>query len=146
MDVLRSTITLWPTKNHACRNERCFSCALQIIRSDCKLDTCCREEKPLRIKAAKEVILYVHISRKGVIPMKNLFSIEKRGSIQKTAEVSLPEMALIAGTRALLGAGVGFLLSDRFNLNQRRAIGWTLVMVGAITTIPLALEVFGKER
>ncbi len=66
--------------------------------------------------------------------------------MQKTAEVTLPEMALIAGTRAMLGAGVGFLLADKFNLNQRKAIGWTLVMVGAITTIPLAIEVFGKGR
>lgn len=78
--------------------------------------------------------------------MKNLLSTLKSGGMQKTAEVTLPEMALIAGTRAMLGAGVGFLLADKFNLNQRKAIGWTLVMVGAITTIPLAIEVFGKGR
>ncbi|MBI3802478.1 MAG: hypothetical protein HY282_01785 [Nitrospirae bacterium] len=64
----------------------------------------------------------------------------------RTASVTLPEMALIAGTRALLGAGIGLLLADRFNQSQRKAIGWTLTLVGAITTIPLALEVFGKGR
>lgn len=78
--------------------------------------------------------------------MKNILSIVKGGGMIKTAEVTLPEMALIAGTRAMLGAGLGFLLADRFNLNQRKAIGWTLVMVGAITTLPLALEVFGKGK
>lgn len=78
--------------------------------------------------------------------MKSILSIVKGGGMMKTAEVTLPEMALIAGTRAMLGAGLGFLLADRFNLNQRKAIGWTLVMVGAITTLPLALEVFGKGK
>lgn len=77
--------------------------------------------------------------------MKNIFSIEKRSGLKK-AEVTLPEMALIAGTRALLGAGAGLLIADRFNLNQRKAIGWTLLLVGAITTVPLAIEVFGKGQ
>jgi hypothetical protein len=62
------------------------------------------------------------------------------------AELTIPKIAMIAGTRALLGAGVGLLLSDRFNLSQRRAVGWTLVMVGAITTLPLAIDLFSRER
>jgi hypothetical protein len=56
-------------------------------------------------------------------------------------KVTLPELALIAGTRAALGAGIGLLLADRLNDEQRRAVGWTLLAVGAITTIPLAAEV-----
>jgi hypothetical protein len=51
--------------------------------------------------------------------------------------VTLPEIALIAGTRAALGAGIGLLLADRLNDDQRRAVGWTLFAVGAVTTIPL---------
>ena len=62
----------------------------------------------------------------------------------REANVTLPELGLIAATRALLGAGVGLLLADRFPPDQRRAIGWTLVMVGVLTTVPLAAEVFGK--
>ncbi|HZR46295.1 MAG TPA: hypothetical protein VFA47_06305 [Candidatus Manganitrophaceae bacterium] len=62
------------------------------------------------------------------------------------AEVTIPKIAMIAGTRALLGAGVGLLLSDRFNLSQRRAIGWTLVAIGALTTLPLAIDLFSQER
>lgn len=61
-------------------------------------------------------------------------------------EVTLPKIAMIAGTRALLGAGVGLLLSDRFNLSQRRAIGWTLVAIGALTTLPLAIDLFSQEQ
>jgi len=58
--------------------------------------------------------------------------------------VTLPELALIAGTRVALGAGLGLLLADRLSGDQRRAVGWTLLGVGALSTIPLALEVLGK--
>ena len=49
------------------------------------------------------------------------------------------------GTRALLGAGIALLLSEKLSDEQRRAIGWTLVAVGALTTIPLALQLLGGE-
>jgi hypothetical protein len=59
--------------------------------------------------------------------------------------VTLPEIGLIAGTRAALGAGIGLLLADRLNDDQRRAVGWTLLAVGALSTIPLAANViFGQ--
>jgi hypothetical protein len=49
--------------------------------------------------------------------------------------VTVPELFLIAGTRAALGAGIGLLLADRLNEDQRRAVGWTLLAVGVISTI-----------
>ncbi len=55
--------------------------------------------------------------------------------------VTLPEIGLIAGTRAALGAGIGLLLADRLSDDQRRAVGWTLFAVGAVTTIPLVANV-----
>jgi hypothetical protein len=62
----------------------------------------------------------------------------------RQAQLTLPELALIAGTRAALGAGLGLLLADRLSDDQRRAIGWTLVAVGVVTTLPIAVEVFGS--
>jgi len=62
------------------------------------------------------------------------------------AELTLPEIALIAGTRGMLGAGVGLLLADRLNDEQRRAMGWTLLLIGAISTIPLAIDVLSKRH
>jgi uncharacterized membrane protein YfcA len=53
---------------------------------------------------------------------------------------------LIAGTRGMLGAGIGLLLADRLPEAQRKAVGWTLLLVGAVTTVPLALEVLGAGR
>jgi hypothetical protein len=64
----------------------------------------------------------------------------------RETRITLPELGLVAGTRAMLGAGVGLLLADRLSADQRRAIGWTLFLVGALSTIPLAFEVFGGRR
>ena len=60
--------------------------------------------------------------------------------------ITIPEVGLIAGTRAMLGAGIALLISEKLTSEQKRAIGWTLVAVGVITTIPLALEVFGDHE
>ncbi len=64
----------------------------------------------------------------------------------KETRLTLPELALIAGTRAAGGAGLGLLLSNRLSERKRRAIGWTLFLIGALSTVPLAWEVFGRSR
>jgi hypothetical protein len=63
----------------------------------------------------------------------------------KERVVTGPELALIAGTRAMLGAGIGLLAAGRLNTDQRRTAGFVLLAVGIVSTIPLALEVFGRE-
>ena len=57
-----------------------------------------------------------------------------------------PEVALVAVTRGMLGAGVGLLLAGRLNPDQRRAAGLSLLLVGIVTTVPLAMEIFGKRK
>jgi hypothetical protein len=64
----------------------------------------------------------------------------------KTSELTLPEVGLIAATRRMLGAGIGLLLAEKLNEDQRKAIGWTLFAMGAISTIPLALDVLSKRH
>lgn len=59
--------------------------------------------------------------------------------------LSVTDLILIAGTRVALGVGIGLLLSDRLNRDQRRAAGLALLGVGAATTIPLAISVIGKK-
>jgi hypothetical protein len=51
--------------------------------------------------------------------------------------LTIPENMLIAGTRVALGVGVGLLISDRLNEDQRKAAGWALLAVGVLTTIPI---------
>ena len=64
----------------------------------------------------------------------------------KKKEMTLAELALIASTRGMLGAGIGLLMSDKLNKDKRRAAGWSLVAVGALTTIPLVMSVFGNHK
>lgn len=58
--------------------------------------------------------------------------------------VTMPELGLIAGTRAALGVGVSLLLSGAFPEEKRKAVGKTLLLVGALGTIPIVLEVFSN--
>ena len=64
----------------------------------------------------------------------------------KNIDVDLPTFGFIVMTRALLGVGIGFLLSERISPEQRRAVGLTLLFVGAATTIPSALAVLGGRK
>jgi hypothetical protein len=57
---------------------------------------------------------------------------------------TIPEIMLIAGTRVALGVGVGLLISDRLSKDERNAVGWALLAVGVLTTIPLVTGVLGK--
>ena len=60
-------------------------------------------------------------------------------------ELTFPEVLFIVGTRAALAAGVALLVSDRFSRSQRRSIGTALLAVGAVTTIPAAMALFGRR-
>jgi hypothetical protein len=57
-------------------------------------------------------------------------------------ELTLPELALVVGTRGMLGAGIGLLLSQKLSEDRRTGIGWTLAAIGVLSTIPLAMLVF----
>ncbi len=63
-----------------------------------------------------------------------------------TTELPLPELALLVGTRGLLGAGLGLLLADQLDTRRRQGVGWALVTIGVVTTIPLAFMVFNRRR
>src|SRR5262245_58324231 len=65
----------------------------------------------------------------------------------KTYSLTLPLIGLISGTRAIAGSGLALLLADRLKEKQRHAVGWTLLSVGLLTTIPLvALVVANSNR
>ncbi len=64
----------------------------------------------------------------------------------KKTEIAMPLIGLIAATRGMLGAGIGFLLADKLKREKRRTLGWTLLGIGALSTIPLALQVVKSKR
>ena len=59
--------------------------------------------------------------------------------------ISIPELALIAGTRAALGAGIALIFGEQLTKEQKKAVGWTLLLVGVVTTVPLLADVMGKR-
>jgi len=63
----------------------------------------------------------------------------------KTYSLTLPLIGLISGTRALAGCGLALVLSDRINEKQRHAVGWALLGVGLLTTIPLVAMVVSNS-
>jgi hypothetical protein len=63
----------------------------------------------------------------------------------KETRVTIPELALIAGTRAALGAGAALILGDLLTKEQKKAVGWTLFLVGVVTTVPILANVIGRR-
>jgi hypothetical protein len=64
----------------------------------------------------------------------------------KTVEIPLHEIAIIAGTRAVAGAGAALLVSRKLNEDQRKTAGWLLLIIGVLTTIPLAISIARRIR
>lgn len=59
--------------------------------------------------------------------------------------LSIPELAIISGTRAVLGVGLGLLASRAISDERRKGLGWALVGVGAVSTIPIIAEIMRWE-
>ncbi len=57
----------------------------------------------------------------------------------------LPELAVIAATRALGAAGAALLIADRVPERKRRKIGWILFGIGIVSTAPLLLDVLRRN-
>jgi hypothetical protein len=54
----------------------------------------------------------------------------------KTVVLELPTLMFVVGTRVALGIGIGLLAARKMSDAKRRAVGKTLVAVGAATTVP----------
>lgn len=63
----------------------------------------------------------------------------------RKAVLTIPEIGLIGITRVALGAGLALLLGEKLNRDERRAVGLSLFLVGALTTVPLVLNVLDKK-
>ncbi|MBV8175484.1 MAG: hypothetical protein JO151_13120 [Verrucomicrobia bacterium] len=63
----------------------------------------------------------------------------------KTVTLRRMEVEAIAATRFIFGAGCALLLSRCLAQEKRQVLGWTLTAIGAITTIPLLLLVYGQK-
>jgi hypothetical protein len=63
----------------------------------------------------------------------------------RTVNLTFPKLAFVAATRGILGAGIGLLSSQRLTRRRRRSVGRTLLTIGILTTIPLAIDLFSRR-
>ncbi|MEP7067589.1 MAG: hypothetical protein ABI789_00050 [Usitatibacter sp.] len=61
-------------------------------------------------------------------------------------DLPLHELAFVAATRGMAGAGIGLLLADFIEPERRRNVGWTLLAIGALTTVPIAVSLLVRGR
>lgn len=66
--------------------------------------------------------------------------------VRDKLSVSLPELGLFGATRGMIGAGIGLLLANRMSKGKRKAVGLPLFIVGALSTIPIAMHIFHKDK
>ena len=64
----------------------------------------------------------------------------------RDVNVSIPEVFFVALTRGMAGAGIGLLAADCIKPVARKPIGWTLLAIGALTTLPIAATLLGRAR
>lgn len=62
----------------------------------------------------------------------------------KRINVTVPEIALVAVTRGLGGVGIGLLLSTFLTHSERRTLGWGLLSLGALSTVPLGMRILPR--
>lgn len=63
----------------------------------------------------------------------------------REVRLPFPLLALVVLTRAILAGGIALLLADKLNSQQRKAIGRTMFLIGAVTTLPLGILVLSKR-
>jgi len=83
--------------------------------------------------------------QKEYVLLESLCLESKGEGMMVERRLTLAEIMLIAGTRVALGIGIGLLLSNKLGHSERKAAGLALTLAGALTTVPLALNVLGKK-
>ena len=64
----------------------------------------------------------------------------------KRVVLNLPTFGFVVATRAMIGVGLGLLLSGRFPEKKRRQIGRTLFAIGAASTVPAIIAIVRGRR
>ena len=69
-----------------------------------------------------------------------------RSGTMRETRISVVELGLMGATRALLGLGVGILIARHIARDRHSAVGGTLVILGALSTIPFAIRLLKRRR
>lgn len=61
-------------------------------------------------------------------------------------DIPIHELAFVAATRGMAGAGLGLLLAGFMKPETRKTVGWTLLALGALTTVPIAVSLIRRSE
>jgi hypothetical protein len=64
----------------------------------------------------------------------------------KNVELNFPTLGFVIATRAMIGVGLGLLLSDRFSRSRRQTIAKALLGIGAASTVPALIAIFRGRK
>ena len=64
----------------------------------------------------------------------------------KKLMLNIPTLGFVVATRAMIGAGVGLLVSERMPKDRRRAVGAALLAIGAASTVPAIFALLRGRR
>lgn len=65
--------------------------------------------------------------------------------MKKNRSLHARELAFIAGTRAAFGAGA-LIFGDLLARKEKKAVVWTLFLLGVATTVPILAMVISRRR
>ena len=66
--------------------------------------------------------------------------------MMRQTTLRVPDLMLLVGTRVALGVGIGLLVASRLDARVRRGAGVALLAGGALTTVPILMNVRGSQR
>ena len=64
----------------------------------------------------------------------------------KTYPVTLFQLGILTGTRAVAGGGLALLLFGKATAELRKGVGWSLLSVGGITYILLVIDLILRNK
>jgi hypothetical protein len=65
--------------------------------------------------------------------------------MEKSLNVSYPELGIFAATRGMIGFGAGLLVANKLSREKRKFVGLPLLVGGLLTTIPIAMHLFSDR-
>jgi hypothetical protein len=63
----------------------------------------------------------------------------------RSKSLTIPELALLAGTRVAFGIGIGLTIAEKIPRDIRKGAACALLLVGALSTIPLAAALLSQS-
>lgn len=64
----------------------------------------------------------------------------------KRYSVTLLQVGLLSGSRAIASAGLAFLLAGKMGVDHRKAAGWSLLGAGSVMYLTLVADMMLRDR